>query len=131
MVSFFSLCDNCVFLSQGLYDQALEDCEKALHLNEGNYKALYRKAKSLKEMGRHAEAYETVAKCSLAVPQVGCNVSVEMYLPRCAGTSFSFSFQKTGQKKKLSKLKYHPGHSPYLSIVCALKKLDYKGLHQI
>uniref|UniRef100_A0A4W6BX79 Zinc finger CCCH-type containing 7A n=1 Tax=Lates calcarifer TaxID=8187 RepID=A0A4W6BX79_LATCA len=53
----------------GLYDQALEDCEKALHLNEGNYKALYRKAKSLKEMGRHQEAYETVAKCSLAVPQ--------------------------------------------------------------
>ncbi|TDH03119.1 hypothetical protein EPR50_G00159590 [Perca flavescens] len=53
----------------GLYDQALEDCEKALHLNEGNYKALYRKAKSLKEMGRHQEAYEAVAKCSLAVPQ--------------------------------------------------------------
>ncbi|XP_016896035.1 zinc finger CCCH domain-containing protein 7A isoform X1 [Cynoglossus semilaevis] len=53
----------------GLYDQALEDCEKALHLNSGNYKALYRKAKSLKEMGRHQEAYETVAKCSLVVPQ--------------------------------------------------------------
>uniref|UniRef100_A0A8C2X1X4 Zinc finger CCCH-type containing 7A n=1 Tax=Cyclopterus lumpus TaxID=8103 RepID=A0A8C2X1X4_CYCLU len=53
----------------GLYDQALEDCEKALYLNEGNYKALYRKAKSLKEMGRHQEAYEAVAKCSLAVPQ--------------------------------------------------------------
>lgn len=55
---------------QGLYDQALQDCEKALQLNEGNYKALYRKAKSLKEMGRHQEAYEAVAKCSLAVPQV-------------------------------------------------------------
>ncbi|KAM9843665.1 zinc finger CCCH domain-containing protein 7A isoform 1-T1 [Aulostomus maculatus] len=53
----------------GLYDQALEDCEKALQLNDGNYKALYRKAKSLKEMGRHSEAYEAVAKCSLAVPQ--------------------------------------------------------------
>ncbi|KAM3864469.1 zinc finger CCCH domain-containing protein 7A [Diretmus argenteus] len=53
----------------GLFDQALEDCEKALQLNEGNYKALYRKAKSLKEMGRHQEAYEAVAKCSLAVPQ--------------------------------------------------------------
>ncbi|XP_008284502.1 zinc finger CCCH domain-containing protein 7A isoform X2 [Stegastes partitus] len=53
----------------GLYDQALEDCEKALQLNEGNYKALYRKAKALKEMGRHQEAYEAVAKCSLAVPQ--------------------------------------------------------------
>ncbi|XP_068613168.1 zinc finger CCCH domain-containing protein 7A-like [Brachionichthys hirsutus] len=52
-----------------LYDQALEDCEKALQLNEGNYKALYRKAKSLKEMGRHQEAYEAVAKCSLVVPQ--------------------------------------------------------------
>ncbi|XP_068193015.1 zinc finger CCCH domain-containing protein 7A isoform X2 [Antennarius striatus] len=53
----------------GLYDQALEDCEKALQLNDRNYKALYRKAKSLKEMGRHQEAYEAVAKCSLVVPQ--------------------------------------------------------------
>ncbi|XP_012713476.2 zinc finger CCCH domain-containing protein 7A isoform X1 [Fundulus heteroclitus] len=53
----------------GLYDQALEDCEKALQLNEGNYRALYRKSKALKEMGRHQEAYEAVAKCSLAVPQ--------------------------------------------------------------
>lgn len=59
-------------VSQGLHDQALEDCEKALQLNEGNYKALYRKAKSLKEMGRHQEAYEAVAECSLAVPQVSC-----------------------------------------------------------
>lgn len=58
------------FFSQGLYDQALEDCEKALRYNDGNYKALYRKAKSLKEMGRHQEAYEAVAKCSLVVPQV-------------------------------------------------------------
>lgn len=39
-------------------------------MNEGNYRALYRKARSLKEMGRHREAYEAVAKCSLAVPQV-------------------------------------------------------------
>ncbi|XP_030591797.1 zinc finger CCCH domain-containing protein 7A isoform X3 [Archocentrus centrarchus] len=53
----------------GLCDQALEDCEKALQLNEGNYRALYRKARALKELGRHQEAYEAVAKCSLAVPQ--------------------------------------------------------------
>lgn len=53
----------------GLCDTALEDCEKALQLNDGNYKALYRKAKSLKELGRHQEAYEAVAKCSLVVPQ--------------------------------------------------------------
>uniref|UniRef100_A0A669BVI8 Zinc finger CCCH-type containing 7A n=1 Tax=Oreochromis niloticus TaxID=8128 RepID=A0A669BVI8_ORENI len=57
------------YLNIGLYDQALEDCEKALRLNEGNYRALYRKAKALKELGRHQEAYEAVAKCSLAVPQ--------------------------------------------------------------
>uniref|UniRef100_A0A668AQM4 Zinc finger CCCH-type containing 7A n=1 Tax=Myripristis murdjan TaxID=586833 RepID=A0A668AQM4_9TELE len=57
------------YLNIGLFDQALEDCEKALHLNEGNYRALFRKAKALKELGRHQEAYEAVAKCSLVVPQ--------------------------------------------------------------
>uniref|UniRef100_A0A8D0CDU7 Zinc finger CCCH-type containing 7A n=1 Tax=Scleropages formosus TaxID=113540 RepID=A0A8D0CDU7_SCLFO len=57
------------YLNIGLYDQALADCDKALQLNEGNYRALYRKARSLKEMGRHKEAYDEVAKCSLAVPQ--------------------------------------------------------------
>lgn len=68
------VCSQCFLkalsdLFQGVYDQALEDCEKALELNDGNYRALYRKARSLKEMGRHTEAYEAVAKCSLAVPQ--------------------------------------------------------------
>ncbi|XP_042561397.1 zinc finger CCCH domain-containing protein 7A isoform X2 [Clupea harengus] len=57
------------YLNIGLYDQALEDCEKALTLNDGNYRALYRKARCLKEIGRHTEAYDAVAKCSLAVPQ--------------------------------------------------------------
>ncbi|XP_051569987.1 zinc finger CCCH domain-containing protein 7A-like isoform X2 [Myxocyprinus asiaticus] len=57
------------YLNMGLHDQALEDCEKALQLNESNYRALYRKARCLKEMGRHQEAYEAVAKCSMAVPQ--------------------------------------------------------------
>ncbi|KAL4659015.1 zinc finger CCCH domain-containing protein 7A [Arapaima gigas] len=57
------------YLNIGLYDQALDDCEKALQLNDGNYRALYRKARSLKEMGRQKEAYDAVAKCSLAVPQ--------------------------------------------------------------
>lgn len=63
--------NSCFDLFQGLYDQALEDCEKALTLNDGNYRALYRKARCLKEIGRHTEAYDAVAKCSLAVPQVG------------------------------------------------------------
>uniref|UniRef100_A0A4W5NGR8 Zinc finger CCCH-type containing 7A n=1 Tax=Hucho hucho TaxID=62062 RepID=A0A4W5NGR8_9TELE len=57
------------YLNIGLHDEALVDCEKALQLNEGNHRALYRKARALKEMGRHKEAYESVAKCSLAVPQ--------------------------------------------------------------
>uniref|UniRef100_A0A8C1WPS0 Zinc finger CCCH-type containing 7A n=1 Tax=Cyprinus carpio TaxID=7962 RepID=A0A8C1WPS0_CYPCA len=57
------------YLNIGLHDQALEDSEKALQLNESNYRALYRKARCLKEMGRHQEAYEVVAKCSMAVPQ--------------------------------------------------------------
>ncbi|XP_063046385.1 zinc finger CCCH domain-containing protein 7A isoform X2 [Engraulis encrasicolus] len=65
------MCANraAAYLNMGLYDQALEDCEKCLELNESNYRALYRKARSLKEMGRHTEAYDAVAKCSLAVPQ--------------------------------------------------------------
>ncbi|XP_016110407.1 zinc finger CCCH domain-containing protein 7A [Sinocyclocheilus grahami] len=57
------------YLNIGLHDQALEDSEKALQLNESNYRALYRKARCLKEMGRHQEAYEVVAKCSMGVPQ--------------------------------------------------------------
>ncbi|XP_072916414.1 zinc finger CCCH domain-containing protein 7A isoform X2 [Hemitrygon akajei] len=53
---------------EGLYNQVLEDCDKALHLNHNNCRALFRKGKSLKELGRHKEAYDVVAKCSLAVP---------------------------------------------------------------
>lgn len=57
------------YLNIGLHDQALGDCEQALQMNNSNYRALYRKARCLKEMGRHQEAYEAVAKCSMAVPQ--------------------------------------------------------------
>ncbi|XP_062915307.1 zinc finger CCCH domain-containing protein 7A [Mobula hypostoma] len=56
------------YLNMGLYNQVLEDCDKALHLNHNNCRALFRKGKSLKELGRHKEAYDVVAKCSLAVP---------------------------------------------------------------
>ncbi|XP_053348789.1 zinc finger CCCH domain-containing protein 7A [Clarias gariepinus] len=57
------------YLHIGLHDQALEDCEQALQLNENNYRAQYRKARCLKELGRHQEAYDVIAKCSMAVPQ--------------------------------------------------------------
>lgn len=69
---------------QGLYDQALEDCEKTLELNDGNYRVLYRKARSLKEMGRHAEAYDAVAKCSLAVPQVSQAGNAKLIMSSCS-----------------------------------------------
>lgn len=59
------------FSSQGLHEKVLEDCEIALRLNENNFRALYRKAKALNELGRYKKAYDAVAKCSLAVPQVG------------------------------------------------------------
>uniref|UniRef100_A0A8C5CQN4 Zinc finger CCCH-type containing 7A n=1 Tax=Gadus morhua TaxID=8049 RepID=A0A8C5CQN4_GADMO len=70
---------------QGLYDQGLKDCEKALELNEGNYKAHYRKAKSLREMGRHTEAYEAVAKCSLVVPQDPSVIHLTQELAKALG----------------------------------------------
>ncbi|XP_048848192.1 zinc finger CCCH domain-containing protein 7A isoform X2 [Brienomyrus brachyistius] len=57
------------YLSTGVYDQALSDCEEALKLNTDNHRALYRKARCLKEMGRHGEAYEVISKCFLAMPQ--------------------------------------------------------------
>ncbi|CAG12227.1 unnamed protein product, partial [Tetraodon nigroviridis] len=79
----------------GLHDQALEDCEKALQLNEGNYKALYRKAKSLKELGRHQEAYEAVAKCSLAVPQDSSVIQLTQDLAKILGLKIRKAYVRT------------------------------------
>lgn len=55
---------------QGFRDKVLEDCNAVLSVNASNCKALYRKAKALSDLGRYREAYDAVAKCSLAVPQV-------------------------------------------------------------
>ncbi|XP_066496957.1 zinc finger CCCH domain-containing protein 7A-like [Tiliqua scincoides] len=57
------------YSKKGLHDRVLEDCGIVLKLNENNFRALYRKSKALKELGRYREAYDAVAKCSLAVPQ--------------------------------------------------------------
>ncbi|XP_034987051.1 zinc finger CCCH domain-containing protein 7A [Zootoca vivipara] len=57
------------YSKKGLHDKVLEDCGIVLKLNENNFRALYRKSKALKELGRYKEAYDAVAKCSLAVPQ--------------------------------------------------------------
>lgn len=73
------------YLNIGLHDQALEDCEKALQLNEGNYRALYRKARCLKEMGKHQAAYDVVAKCSMAVPQDAHVIEMTQELAKMLG----------------------------------------------
>ncbi|XP_066530743.1 zinc finger CCCH domain-containing protein 7A [Hoplias malabaricus] len=73
------------YLNMGLHDQALADCETALQLNENNHRALYRKARSLKELGRHQEAYEAVAKCSLAVPQDANVIQLTQELAKMLG----------------------------------------------
>ncbi|KAJ8386174.1 hypothetical protein AAFF_G00175980 [Aldrovandia affinis] len=73
------------YLNIGVPDQALEDCEKALQKNESNHRALYRKARSLKEMGKHKEAYEAVAKCSLAVPQDASVIKLTQELAKMLG----------------------------------------------
>ncbi|XP_029425048.1 zinc finger CCCH domain-containing protein 7B isoform X2 [Nannospalax galili] len=56
------------YFTMGLYDKALEDSEKALGLDGESIRALFRKARSLNELGRHKEAYECSSRCSLALP---------------------------------------------------------------
>uniref|UniRef100_A0A3B3ZLP4 C3H1-type domain-containing protein n=1 Tax=Periophthalmus magnuspinnatus TaxID=409849 RepID=A0A3B3ZLP4_9GOBI len=80
---------------QGLYDAALDDCEKALQLNAGNYKALFRKAKCLKELGRHQEAYEAVAKCSLVVPQDPSVMQLTQDLAKILGLKIRKAYVRT------------------------------------
>uniref|UniRef100_A0A8C6B170 Zinc finger CCCH-type containing 7A n=1 Tax=Monodon monoceros TaxID=40151 RepID=A0A8C6B170_MONMO len=58
------------YSNMGFHDKVLEDCDTVLSLNASNCKALYRKSKALSDLGRYKEAYDAVAKCSLAVPQV-------------------------------------------------------------
>ncbi|XP_033827330.1 zinc finger CCCH domain-containing protein 7A [Periophthalmus magnuspinnatus] len=79
----------------GLYDAALDDCEKALQLNAGNYKALFRKAKCLKELGRHQEAYEAVAKCSLVVPQDPSVMQLTQDLAKILGLKIRKAYVRT------------------------------------
>uniref|UniRef100_A0A671SLG9 Zinc finger CCCH domain-containing protein 7A-like n=1 Tax=Sinocyclocheilus anshuiensis TaxID=1608454 RepID=A0A671SLG9_9TELE len=88
------------YLNIGLHDQALEESEKALQLNESNYRALYRKARCLKEMGRHQEAYEVVAKCSMAVPQDTHVIEMTQELAKMLGLKIRKAYVRSKVKKK-------------------------------
>uniref|UniRef100_A0A7N6B9X3 C3H1-type domain-containing protein n=1 Tax=Anabas testudineus TaxID=64144 RepID=A0A7N6B9X3_ANATE len=100
------------YLNIGLYDQAFEDCEKALQLNEGNYRALYRKAKSLKEMGRHQEAYEAVAKCSLAVPQDPSVTQLTQDLAKILGLKIRKAYVRSKLTQDSSVMALNPSPVP-------------------
>ncbi|XP_060028333.1 zinc finger CCCH domain-containing protein 7A isoform X2 [Erinaceus europaeus] len=63
---------NCIacYSHMGFQEKVLAGCATVLSLNASNCKALYRKSKALSDMGRYREAYDAVAECSSAVPQV-------------------------------------------------------------
>jgi tetratricopeptide (TPR) repeat protein len=57
-------------LSQGEYEQGVQDCDSALALCKDSCRALYRKALCLRELGRFREAYNCSTGCLLATPNV-------------------------------------------------------------
>ncbi|XP_048465352.1 zinc finger CCCH domain-containing protein 7A isoform X3 [Rhincodon typus] len=83
------------YLNMGLYNQVLDDCDKALQLNDRNYRALYRKGKSLKVLGRHEEAYKVVAECSLAVPQDELVIKLTQELAQKLGLKIRKAYVRT------------------------------------
>ncbi|CAB1341767.1 unnamed protein product [Coregonus sp. 'balchen'] len=125
----------------GLHDEALVDCEKALQLNEGNHRALYRKARALKEMGRHKEAYEAVAKCSLAVPQDPNVIRLTQDLAKMLGLKIRKAYVRSKETggpdaappslDPVAAMKVHPprnermeGESPPVSIIPSVSPVE-------
>lgn len=53
------------YYSMGEYDQGIADCDKALEVCKESYRALYRKALCLKELGKQKEAYNCTTECLL------------------------------------------------------------------
>ncbi|XP_016279483.1 zinc finger CCCH domain-containing protein 7A isoform X2 [Monodelphis domestica] len=86
------------YSNMGLNDRVLEDCDKVLSLNLNNCRALYRKAKALSDLGRYKEAYDAIAKCSLAVPQDECVIKLTQEIAQKLG----FKIRKAYVRAKLS-----------------------------
>uniref|UniRef100_A0A8C7FYX0 Zinc finger CCCH-type containing 7A n=1 Tax=Oncorhynchus kisutch TaxID=8019 RepID=A0A8C7FYX0_ONCKI len=117
------------YLNVGLHDEALVDCEKALQLNEGNHRALYRKARALKEMGRHKEAYETVAKCSLAVPQDPNVIGLTQDLAKMLGLKIRKAYVRSKVRVycveyELWHIGYFKAESPPVSIIPSVSPVE-------
>uniref|UniRef100_A0A8C0FNZ6 Zinc finger CCCH-type containing 7A n=1 Tax=Bubo bubo TaxID=30461 RepID=A0A8C0FNZ6_BUBBB len=86
------------FSNMGLHEKVLEDCEIALRLNENNFRALYRKAKALNELGRYKKAYDAVAKCSLAVPQDESVIKLTQELAQKLGLKIRKAYVRKQEK---------------------------------
>ncbi|XP_040604019.1 zinc finger CCCH domain-containing protein 7A isoform X2 [Mesocricetus auratus] len=92
------------YSNMGFHDKVLEDCNAVLSINASNCKALYRKSKALSDLGRYKEAYDAVAKCSLAVPQDEHVIKLTQELAQKLG----FKIRKAYVRAELS-LKPVPG----------------------
>nr|XP_045017450.1 zinc finger CCCH domain-containing protein 7A isoform X2 [Jaculus jaculus] len=92
------------YSNMGFHEEVLEDCNTVLSLNASNCKALYRRSKALNDLGRYKEAYDAVAKCSLAVPQDEHVIKLTQELAQKLG----FKIRKAYVRAELS-LKTAPG----------------------
>ncbi|XP_020942257.1 zinc finger CCCH domain-containing protein 7A isoform X3 [Sus scrofa] len=103
----------------GFHDKVLEDCETVLSLNASNCKALYRKSKALSDLGRYKEAYDAVAKCSLAVPQDEHVIKLTQELAQKLG----FKIRKAYVRAELS-LKSVPGDGAAKALNCSVEDIE-------
>ncbi|XP_004705915.1 zinc finger CCCH domain-containing protein 7A [Echinops telfairi] len=107
------------YSAMGFHSNVLEDCEAVLRLNGSNCKALYRKSKALSHLGRFREAYDAVAKCSLAVPQDEHVIKLTQELAQKLG----FKIRKAYVRAELS-LESVPGHGASKALNCSVEDIE-------
>lgn len=107
------------YSNMGFHDKVLEDCDTVLSLNATNCKALYRKSKALSDLGRYKEAYDAVAKCSLAVPQDEHVIKLTQELAQKLG----FKIRKAYVRAELS-LKSAPGDGAPKALNCSVEDIE-------
>uniref|UniRef100_A0A8C5YY76 Zinc finger CCCH-type containing 7A n=1 Tax=Marmota marmota marmota TaxID=9994 RepID=A0A8C5YY76_MARMA len=107
------------YSNMGFHDKVLEDCSAVLTFSANNCKALYRKAKALSDLGRYKEAYDTVAKCSLAVPQDEHVIKLTQELAQKLG----FKIRKAYVRAELS-LKSVPGDGATKAVNSSVEDIE-------
>ncbi|KAI5762105.1 unnamed protein product [Gulo gulo] len=107
------------YSNMGFHDKVLEECDAVLSLNASNCKALYRKSKALSDLGRYREAYDSVAKCSLAVPQDEHVIKLTQELAQKLG----FKIRKAYVRAELS-LKSVPGDGAAKALNCSVEDIE-------